>query len=89
MFIYIFLLLGLVVLYNGCTNDDEDVTIQTFLEKHDGTKRVNTTDGLIFFIRLNNNTHKFIETWLLIDDCYFYNSEVENMEITKKTQNMN
>ena len=41
-FLYVFFLLSLAVSFNGCSSDDDDITSQTFLEKYDGTKWINT-----------------------------------------------
>ena len=73
---YFFIILGLIVSFNSCSDDDDD-DFQTFLERYDGTKWVNT-DELTFYIRLNDNTNKLIESWILFDDCYFYDVDFES-----------
>lgn len=74
--LYIFIILSLAYCYNGCS-DDNDVTTQTFLEKYDSTKWVNT-DEFIFYIKLNDNSNKLVETWVLFGDCYFYSYDLES-----------
>lgn len=74
--LYIFVLISLAISFNGCT-DDNDVPIQTLLEKYDGTKWVNT-DEISFYLRLNDNTNKLVETWILFGDCYFYSYDLES-----------
>ncbi len=73
---YFFIILGLIVSFNSCSDDDDD-DFQTFLERYDGTKWVNT-DEFTFYIRLNDNTNKLIESWILFDDCYFYDVDFES-----------
>ena len=69
------ILLSLIVSFNGCSDDDEPIS-QTFLEKYDGTNWVNT-DELTIYLRLNSNTNKPIEQWVLFGDCYYYNYDFE------------
>ena len=77
-FLYLFIILGLSISFNSCSSDDDDEpTPQTFLEKYDGTKWVNT-DEFTFYIRLNDNPNKLIESWILFDDCYFYDVDFES-----------
>ncbi len=78
-FLYFFIILGLTVTFNSCSDDDDD-NFQTFLEKYDGTKWVNT-DEFTFYIRLNDNTNKLIESWILFDDCYFYDADFESESV--------
>lgn len=91
-FFYFFILLGLIVSFNGCS-DDDDITSQTFLEKLDGTKWVYTEliddNEFSIYIRINNNTNKLIEQWYFVfeDDCYYYgyDSVSGNMEIIENS----
>ena len=82
--LYIFILLSLAISFNGCSSDDDDITSQTFLEKYDGTKWV-YTDEFTIYIRINNNTNKFIEQWFYVfeAECFYYDfdSVSENTEI--------
>ncbi len=75
--LYFFIILGFAVIFNSCSDDDDD-DFQTFLEKYDGTKWVYTEDEFTFYVRLNDNPNKFIESWILIDDCYFYSVDFES-----------
>ncbi len=85
---YFFILLSLAIYFNGCSTDDDDITSQTFLEKYDGTKWVNT-DEFTIYIRLNDNINKLVETWFLFGDCYFYDYdfESEGVEIVENSEN--
>ncbi len=87
-FLYFFILLSLTVFYNSCSSDDDDDSSLTFLEKYDGTKWVNT-DEFTIYIRLNNNTNKLVEQWVLFGECYFYNYDFEsdNLEIIENSDN--
>jgi len=76
--LYFFIILGLTITYNGCSDDDDD--FQTFLEKFDGTKWVHT-DEFTFYVRLNDNLNKLIESWILFDDCYFYDVDFESEDV--------
>ncbi len=76
---FIFILFSLAISINSCS-DDNDVTTQSFLEKHDGSKWVNS-DEFTFYLRLNNNTSKLIEIWLKFEDCYFYSSDFESESV--------
>jgi len=72
-FIYFFMLLGLAVSFNACSDDDEP---ETFLEKYDGT--VWATDNIDSdndsFLRIVNNLKTLSESWRFdeSDDCYEY-----------------
>lgn len=79
-FLYFFIILGLTISFNGCSDDDDD-DFQTFLEKYDGTKWVYTEDEFTFYVRLNDNPNKLIESWILIDDCYFYSVDFESESV--------
>ena len=79
-FLCIFIFISLAISFNGCSDDDDDITSQTFLEKYDGTKWVND-DELTIYIRLNNNTNKLIESWFLFGDCYFYDYDFESQGV--------
>ena len=88
-FFYIFIFLCLTVSFNGCSsNDNDDNIAQTFLEKYDGTTWV-YIDEFTVYIRINNNTNKFIEQWFFEfeDECYYYefDSVSENTEIIKNS----
>lgn len=82
--LYIFILLSLAISFNSCSDDDDDVTTQTFLEKYDGTKWVYTGEYTVY-IRINNNTNKFVEQWFFVfeAECYYYDFDYvsENTEI--------
>ena len=71
-FFYFFILLGLIVSFNGCS-DDDDITSQIFLEKLDGTKWVYTElvddNEFSIYIRINNNIYCFK---LIIPSNYFF-----------------
>ena len=75
-FLYVFILLGLTLSFNGCSDDDDEPETQTFLEKYDGTKwTYRQSDGDVILLRFNNNTFNTIPYWIKEgdDDCYWYN----------------
>lgn len=68
--IYFFILIGIIVSFNSCCSDDEPTTVQTFLEKYDGTIWFST--DVDSYIKLNNSTTKAMETWYDEGSCYEY-----------------
>ena len=68
--IYFFILIGIIVSFNSCCSDDEPTTVQTFLEKYDGTIWFST--DVDSYIKLNNSTTKVIEIWDDEGSCYEY-----------------
>ena len=77
------ILLGLIVSFNGCSDDDDEP--QTFLEKYDGT--IWSLCGKDIYIRFNDNMNKFIEEWDGDVDCYYYsNWDTEFIEFIKNSK---
>ncbi len=91
----------LVATINNCTSDskDDELVIETFLEKNDGTKWKVTEEDEIIYLRINENMSKPIELWIseiimakgmADDDCYYYSDDLmgeEEMEILENSAN--
>jgi hypothetical protein len=95
-----FAFFGALASMTNCTSDDkDDIVVQTFLEKNNGTKWVITEDDDLIYMRINDDMTKPIELWisdfdvakgLADDDCYYYNDdllEIEEMEILENSAN--
>ena len=91
---------GLLVSLSNCTDDDpDDIMVQNFLEKNDGTKWVVTEDDIIVYLRINNNLNRAVELWMkeinmgkgmTDDDCYYYSHDLfdnDEMEIGENSTN--
>jgi len=83
-FLYLFILLGLTISFNGCSDDDDEP--QTFLEKYDGTKWV--FNGEDIYIRIVDNTSIILEEWYFDGDCYEYDTfNYGSLEIIENSKN--
>jgi len=63
------IILSLIVSFNGCSDDEDDIIQQTWLEKYDGTK---WEDGDGLYWRIIDNTNTIIESWYHDGPCYAY-----------------
>ena len=94
-FLYLFILLGLTLSFNGCSSDDDDETeTQTFLEKYDGTKWVTNTDEGEFIIKFYDDTNNPYDNWFQEEVgsyCHIYHNTKESwgveFEIKKNLNN--
>ena len=86
-FLILFILLGLLISYNSCAPDqkDKDLTsIQTFLEKHDGTTWTVIEKEIRIFVRLHDDFDMDLELWvselelaelMAHKECFYYSQE--------------
>jgi len=91
-FFILFIGIGLVISYNSCVSDEKDkdlISIQTFLEKHDGTKWTVIEKDMRIYLRLNDDKDKDLEIWvsemgfaklMAHKECFYYSQELLNTE---------
>jgi len=91
-FFILFICIGLVISYNSCASDQKDkdlISIQTFLEKHDGTIWTVIEKDMRIFLRLNDDKDKDLEMWvsdmglaelMAHKECFYYSKEKLNTE---------
>ena len=72
-FLYFFILFSLTIAFTSCSDDEP----RTFLEKYDGT----TWGDDSIILKFRNNTSNPIETWVLFDNCWYYGSIADDVEI--------
>ena len=89
-FFILFICIGLVISYNSCASDQKDkdlISIQTFLEKHDGTIWTVIEKDMRIFVRLNDDKDKDLEMWvsemglaelMSHKECFYYSKEKLN-----------
>lgn len=100
--LWLFTFIALMTFTVNCdSDDDDDIKDQTFLEKNDGTKWKILEDGILVYMRLNDDMNKPIEIWMKnmdldkrIDDpiCYYYSDDMldvdeEGIEIIENSAN--
>ena len=80
------IILSLIVSFNGCSDDEDDIIQQTWLEKYDGT-RWEDGDGLYW--RIIDNTNTILESWYHDGPCYWHSIPEgnENFEIIENSTN--
>ena len=94
-FLYLLILLGLTLTFNGCSNDDNgEPKIQTFLEKYDGTKWITNTDYGELIYKFNYDINNPYDVWVqeeIGSDCHIFRNTKESwgveFEITKNSDN--
>ena len=98
-FFILFICIGLVISYNSCASDQKDkdlISIQTFLEKHDGTQWTVIEKDMRIFVRLNDDKDKDLELWvsemglaelLAHKECFYYSQEKLNTEEEEDLEN--
>ena len=86
-FCILFIGIGMLVSYNSCAPDqkDKDLTsIQTFLEKHDGTTWTVIEKEMRIFVRLHDDFDMDLELWvselelaelMAHKECFYYSQE--------------
>ena len=91
-FFILFTSIGLLISYNSCVSDQKDkdlISVQTFLERHDGTKWTVIEEEMRIYVRLNNDMDKALELWIselelakliTYKECFYYNPEMLNAE---------
>ncbi len=91
--------LGLVISYNSCISDQKDkdlISIQTFLEKHDGSKWTVIENDMRIYLRLNKDEDKDLEIWMselefaklmAHKECFYYSQEMLNTEEAEVIEN--
>ena len=91
-FFILFICIGLVISYNSCASDQKDkdlISIQTFLEKHDGTQWTVIEKDMRIYLRLNDDKDKDLELWvsdmglaelMAHKECFYYSQEKLNTE---------
>jgi len=84
--LFISIILSLVVSFNGCSDDDDDIIQQTWLEKYDGTK---WEDGDGLYWRIIDNTNIILESWYHDGPCYYHSISDGNVnfEIIENSTN--
>jgi len=90
---YTILLVFTVILSCTDTGDDmQDIYVEDFLQKNDGTEWMLSNDDLKVYIRLNDNLEHLIEQWRYKEelDCYEYNPNIfspGNLKIVENLSN--
>ena len=90
-FLYLFILLGLTISFNSCSDDEDDdePKDQTFLEKYDGTKWVHKIGNTSYYKIINNNLNNLWEFYHNeMDGCYRYSSQFEDGETYEIIENL-
>ncbi len=89
-FFILLISIGSLISYNSCISDQKDkdlLSIQTFLERHDGTAWTVIEDDLRVYIRLNNDKDEDLELWIselelaklmTKKECFYHNHEILN-----------
>lgn len=100
----IFILLtgiGMVISYNSCASDQKDkdlISIQSFLERHDGSTWTVIEGDMRIYLKLNENLDKALEVWrsemglaslMAHKECFYYSHETLNNEKIKVLENSN
>lgn len=98
-FFILFTFIGLVIAVISCISDQKDkdlLSIQTFLEQHDGTTWTVIEEDMRIFIRLLNDKEKDIELWMselglaklmVQKECFYYSTEMLDIEGIKVLEN--
>lgn len=96
-YVMLFMCIGLVASISNCTSDDDDdIIVETFLEKYDGTTWKLIEEDEVAYMRINDNLDKPIEIWtsiidfekgLAYDDCFYYTDNLLNMEEMEIVEN--
>ena len=76
--IFFSIILSLIVSFNGCSDDEDDIIQQTWLEKYDGTK---WEDGDGLYWRIIDNTNTILESWYHDGPCYWYSIPNGNVNL--------
>ena len=100
--LWFFTFIALIAFSINCDSDDDDaIKDQTFFEKNDGTKWKVMDDGILIYMRINNDMTKPIELWMNamelgkgMDDpiCYYYSDDLleideDDIEILENSAN--
>ena len=89
------IILILFTIFLSCTDtgdDIQDIYVEDFLQKNDGTEWLLLNDDLKVYIRLNDNLEQLIEQWRYSEelDCYEYNPNIfspGNLKIVENLSN--
>jgi len=94
-----FTIIGLVISFISCAPDQKDkdlISIQTYLERYDGTTWTVIEDDMRIYLRINDDMEKDMEIWIselgfakLIADkeCFYYKQELLNTEDVEVLEN--
>ena len=86
-----FAIIGLVISFISCAPDQKDkdlISIQTFLEQHDGTTWTAIEKDMRMFVRLHNDKDKDLELWvsemklaklMAHKECFYHSQEKLNI----------
>jgi len=87
---FIMILLALIISCTDTADDVQDIYVEDFLEKNDGTEWLLSNDDLKVYIRLNNNVDQLIEQWRYKEelDCYEYNPNIFSPGNLKIVENL-
>ena len=98
-FSILFTFIGLLIAYNSCISDQKDkdlLSIQTFLEQHDGSTWTVIEDDMRIYLRLNDDNDKGFELWMselelaklmVHKECFYYSKEMLDIEGIKVLEN--
>lgn len=97
----LFTSIGMVISYNSCVPDKKDkdlISIQTFLERHDGSTWTVIEGEMRIYLKLNDDMDKALEVWrsemglanlMAHKECFNYSSETLNNEKIKVLEDSN
>lgn len=100
-FFILFIGIGLVISYNSCVSDKKDkdlISIQTFLERHDGSQWAVIEEDMRIYLILNDDEDKALEVWrsemglaqlMSHKECFYYSHETLKSDKVKVLENSN
>lgn len=100
-FFILFLGMGLVISCNSCVSDQKDkdlISIQNFLERHDGSEWTVIEGDMRIYLKLNDDMDKTLEIWrseiglaklMAHKECFYYSHEALSNEKVKVLENFN
>ena len=84
--------IGMSISFNSCVSDQKDkdlISIQTFLERHDGSQWTAIEEDMRIYLKFNQEWDKALELWssdlelaqlMVHKECFYYSSEPLNPE---------
>lgn len=74
----VLIVFAILISCTDSTDDLQDIYLEDFLQKNDGTEWLLSNDDLEVYIRLNDNLEHLIEQWRYLEeqDCFEYNPNI-------------
>jgi len=87
---FILILFAIIISCTDTGDDVQDIYVEDFLKKNDGTEWLLSNDNLKVYIRLNDNVEQLIEQWRYQEelDCYEYNPNIFSPGNLKIVENL-